>query len=211
LRASFLVDEMLLGAMTELLRTLSNGPPSDAAIRAAVSACLRLVSESVGRAKVQLDASRGFEVFDAAGSKRPSLDLFLSSWRQFRTGVPLVGGDEFVQAIVAGHIARLGTLIGGRDISTIRVDVARLPRDVPRRPGRTSIGLLDVAAAVGGAPLRYLLEFFALKPTIRTLHQAVASGDNESIHMIWGRIPREVAAKCRCELGKTAEFHFVGW
>jgi hypothetical protein len=39
---------------------------------------------------------------------------------------------------------------------------------------------------VGGAPLRYLLEFFSQKPTIDTLHQAVASGDDESIHMIFG-------------------------
>jgi hypothetical protein len=64
---------------------------------------------------------------------------------------------------------------------------------------------------VGGAPLRYLLEFFSLKPTIDTLHQAVASGDNESIHMIWGRVDAESIATSRRELAKTAaEFHFVG-
>jgi hypothetical protein len=63
---------------------------------------------------------------------------------------------------------------------------------------------------VGGAPLRYLLEFFSLKPTIDTLHQAVASGDNESIHMISGRVDARSIASRR-ELAKTAaEFHFVG-
>jgi hypothetical protein len=89
--------------------------------------------------------------------------------------------------------------------------VSKLPRDLPRRPGQTSIGLLDLAAAVGGAPLRYLLEFFSLEPTIDTLHQAVASGDNESIHMIWGRVDQWIVASNRRELAKTAaEFHFVG-
>jgi hypothetical protein len=88
--------------------------------------------------------------------------------------------------------------------------VSKLPLDVPRRPGQPTIGLLDIAAAVGGAPLRYLLEFFSLKPTIDTLHQAVASGDNESIHMIWSRV-ETIQGRGRRELAKTAaEFHFVG-
>jgi hypothetical protein len=88
--------------------------------------------------------------------------------------------------------------------------VSKLPRDLPRRPGQTSIGLLDLAAAVGGAPLRYLLEFFSLKPAIDTLHHAVASGDNESIHMIWGRVDPISVATNRRELTKTAAaFHFV--
>jgi hypothetical protein len=64
---------------------------------------------------------------------------------------------------------------------------------------------------VGGAPLRYLLEFFSLKPMIDTLHQAVASGDNESIHVIWSRVDRKSIPWNRRELAKTAaEFHFVG-
>jgi hypothetical protein len=95
-----------------------------------------------------------------------------------------VAVDEFAEAIIAKDIGRLGALIGGGDAAKIRIDVSKLPLDLPRRPGRTTIGLLDISAAVGGAPLRYLLDFFSLKPTIDTLHQAVASGDNESIHMI---------------------------
>jgi hypothetical protein len=59
--------------------------------------------------------------------------------------------------------------------------------------------------------LRYLLEFFSLKPTLDTLHQAVASGDNESIHMIWGRVDQRIPSWTRREVAKTAaEFHFVG-
>jgi hypothetical protein len=101
-------------------------------------------------------------------------------------------------------------LIGGRDAGRIQIDVSKLPLDLPRRPGRATIGLLDISAVVGGAPLRYLLEFFSLKPTIDTLHQAVASGDNESIHMIWSRVETKSIANRR-ELAKTAaEFHFVG-
>jgi hypothetical protein len=102
-------------------------------------------------------------------------------------------------------------LIGGRDAAKIRVDVSKLPLDLPRRPGQRTIGLLDISAAVGGAPLRYLLEFFSLKPTIDTLHQTVASGDNESIRMIWGRLETWSIAASRRKLAKTAaEFHFVG-
>jgi hypothetical protein len=64
---------------------------------------------------------------------------------------------------------------------------------------------------VGGAPLRYLLEFFALTPTIDTLHQTIASGDNESIRMVWDRVDTRAALTSRPELAKTAaEFHFVG-
>jgi hypothetical protein len=154
---------------------------------------------------------RGFVVFDAAGSKRPSLDLFLSRWRAFRSGAPPVVVDEFAEAIVAGDLARLGVMIGGSDVSKIRIDVAMLPRDLPRRPGKDKIGLLDIAAAVGGAPLRYLLEFFAVTPTIDTLHQAIASGDSESIHTVFDRVNGRSALLKRKELAKTsAEFHFVG-
>jgi hypothetical protein len=144
-------------------------------------------------------------------SKRPSLDLFLSRWRAFRSAAPPVTVDEFVEAIVAKDLASLGALIGGRDAAKIRVDVSKLPLDLPRRPGQTTIGLLDISAAVGGASLRYLLEFFSLKPTIDTLHQAIASGDNESIHMIWSRVDQKITSWIRRELAKTAAgFHFVG-
>jgi hypothetical protein len=121
-----------------------------------------------------------------------------------------VGVDEFVEAIMVGDLARLGALICGRDASKIRVDIATLPRDLPRRPGQVTVGLLDISAAVGGAPLRYLLEFFGLKPTIDSLHQAIASGDNESIHMIWDRLSPLAVATNRLTLAKTAAgFHFV--
>jgi hypothetical protein len=119
--------------------------------------------------------------------------------------------DPFAGAILEKDLAKLGALIGGRDAARIRVDVSKLPLDLPRRPCQTSIGLLDISAAVGGAPLRYLLEFFSLKPTIDTLHQAVASGDNESIHMIWSRVDTKIPSWIRRELAKAAaEFHFVG-
>jgi hypothetical protein len=150
-------------------------------------------------------------MLDTAESKRSPLDLFLSRWRAFRAGAPPVVVDEFARAILAKDLAKLGALIGGRDAGRIQIDVSKLPLDLPRRPGQPTIGLLDISAAVGGAPLRFLLEFFSLKPTIDTLHQAVASGDNESIHMIWGRVKQKIVVANRRELAKTAaEFHFVG-
>jgi hypothetical protein len=208
---SSLLDGTLLCALAGIVKGFSSGPPSDADIRAALSECLRPLKESIRLAKDRLDASRGFAVFDSAKLERPSLDLFLSRWRAFRTGAPPEGVDEFAEAIVAKDLAKLGALIGGRDAGRIQISVSKLPLDLPRRPGQTAIGLLDISAAVGGAPLRYLLEFFSLKPTIDTLHQAVASGDDESIHMIWGRVDQKAIARSRRELAKTAaEFHFVG-
>jgi hypothetical protein len=115
-----------------------------------------------------------------------------------------VAVDEFAEAIAAGDLAKLGVLIGGRDAAEIRVDVSKLPREVPRRPHQTTIGLVDIAAAVGGAPLRYLLEFFGLKPTIHTLHQAIASGDNESIHTVFDRVDQRSVTLSRKELANSA-------
>jgi hypothetical protein len=202
---------MLFNAMLMIVKSCSGGLATDAEIKAGLAECRRPLNESIRRAKVRLDAARGFAVFDAAGSKRPSLDLFLSRWRAFRVGAAPVAVDEFAKAILEQDLARLGALIGGRDPAKIHVDVAKLPRDLPRRPDQKSIGLLDIAAAVGGAPMRYLLEFLALAPTIDTLHQAIASGNNESIHTIFDRVDQRSATLSRKELAKTAaEFHFVG-
>jgi hypothetical protein len=118
--------------------------------------------------------------------------------------------DEVAEAIIVTDLARLGALIGARDAGKIEVDVSKLPLDLPRRPGQKTIGLLDISAVVGGAPLRYLLEFFSLKPTIDTLHQAVASGDNESIHMIWGRVEAPGMGGRRELANTAAEFHLAG-
>jgi hypothetical protein len=208
-----LLDGTLLNAIPGLVKDFSSGPPSDAGIKTALSACLGRLRKSVRRAYVQLDVNRGFAVFDNAKSERPSLDPFLDRWRAFRAGTlaPPVAADKLAEAILARDLARLGALIGGRDAAKIQIDVSKLPLDLPRRPGQKTIGLLEISAAVGGAPLRYLLEFFSLEPTIDTLHQAVASGDNESIHMIWSRVDERAVALSRRELAKTAaEFHFVG-
>jgi hypothetical protein len=204
---SLVLDGMLLSAIPGIVK----GHSSDANVRSALASCLRPLKESILLAAIQLDASRGFAVFDTAKSTRQSLDLFLVCWRAFRAGAPPSAVDGVAEAIVAKDLARLGALIGGRDALKIQINVSKLPLDLPRRPGQTTIGLLDMSAAVGGAPLRYLLEFFSLKPTIDTLHQAVASGDSESIHMIWSRVDQKITPWIRQELAKTAaEFHFVG-
>jgi hypothetical protein len=206
-----LLEGMLLCGMAGLVKGFSNGPPSDGDVKTALSACLRPLTDIIRRAKGPVDVSRGFAVLDTAKSQRPSLDLFLSRWRAFRASARPVVVDEFAEAIVMKDLPKLGALIGGSDASKIRIDVTALPLDLPRRPGQATIGLLDISAAVGGAPLRYLLEFFSLKPTIDTLHQAIASGDNESIRMIWRRVDKKSIAWNRRQLAKTAaEFHVVG-
>jgi hypothetical protein len=87
------------------------------------------------------------------------------------------------------------------------VDPDKLPLEHARRT-KGPASLFDIAAAVGGAPLRYLLEFFWLKPTIETLHQAVATGDSDIIRTNWDRLPPDVRAVRLGELAMTAaDFH----
>jgi hypothetical protein len=66
---SFWFDGMLLSAMGVIVKSFSTGPPSDADIKAALSACLRPLKDSIQRATVQVDVNRGFAVFDTAKSK----------------------------------------------------------------------------------------------------------------------------------------------
>jgi hypothetical protein len=46
------------------------------------------------------------------------------------------GCRGMAEAIIAKDLARLGALIGQRDAAKIRIDVSRLPLDLPRRPGQ---------------------------------------------------------------------------
>jgi hypothetical protein len=130
---SLLLDGMLLNAVPSIVKGYSNGPPCDAEIKAALSGCLRPLKECAQRAGVQLEANRGFDVFDAAKSTGPSLDLFLSRWRAFRAGTAPVAVDEFADAIIAKDLARLGALIGGREAAKIRVCVSTFPPAQPLR------------------------------------------------------------------------------
>jgi hypothetical protein len=91
---------------------------------------------------VQVDVNRGF-----AKSKRPSLDILLDRWRAFRAGAlaPPVAVDELAEAILAKELARLGALIGRRDAAKVRVDVSKLPLDLPRLPGQPTIPAGDLS------------------------------------------------------------------
>jgi hypothetical protein len=207
---SGLLYGMVPSAMAVLLKGDPSGRTIDAGVRDKLSEPLREVADRVRKARVALDACRGFATFDEDESTQWPLALFLRCWRASRFGAPSIMIDEFAESIAAGDLGKLGALIGGSDPSTIRVDLARLPWDLPRRPGKGTIGLLDISAAVGGAPLRYLLEFFELNPTIDTLHYAIASGDNESIQMIRGRVDERAFAAKRVALARTAaNFHLT--
>jgi hypothetical protein len=72
------------------------------------------------------------------------------------------------EAILAGDVRKLGELIAGADAEKIRIDPRRFPFELPRRT-RGPESLRGVAAAAGMASLRYLLEFFGLRPRIETL------------------------------------------
>jgi hypothetical protein len=67
--------------------------------------------------------------------------------------------------------------------------------------------LLDIAAAVGGPVLRYLLEFHRLRPGVEALDQAIAFGDPETIRMIWDRMDAEARVKYDRPIVQSIEFH----
>jgi hypothetical protein len=135
--------------------------------------------------------------------------LFGLRWGIFRGTAQPPGVDPFAAAIVAQDLPRLKELIGGHDVKKIRVDVEKLPLDFPRWPWKQA-SLLDVAAAVGGPLLRYLLEFHQLNPRTdrdSSFSQAVALGDPETIRMMWDRSGAEARVSQRWPLVASIDFH----
>jgi hypothetical protein len=181
----------------------------DAIKRFSVASALTTVFEPLRRS---IDVARGFDALDVAcagASVDSALALFGARWRIFRgTGRP-PEVDPFAAAVCAQDLTRLKELIGGRKAKEIEVDVEKLPLDLPC-PSRGSADLLEVAAAVGGQVLRYVLEFHAWKPDPEndyTLEQAVAFGDPETIRMIWDRMDAEARVKCDGPIVSSIVFH----
>jgi hypothetical protein len=123
---SLLLERDLVEVMVGIVEGFSSALPGRATMKAALSARLRPQKESVGRAKAQMEPSRGFAVFDGAASKGQSLDVFLSRWRAFRAGASPVPIDDLVAAGVAGDLAKLGAWISERDAATIHADAVKL-------------------------------------------------------------------------------------
>jgi hypothetical protein len=70
--------------------------------------------------------------------------------------------------------------------------------------------LLEVASAVGGQVLRYLLEFHQWEPDPAldfTLEQAVAIGEPGTIRMIWDRADAEDRVRWKLPLVQSIDFH----
>jgi hypothetical protein len=159
-----------------------------------------------------VEVSSGIRALDEAvfGARSGSAwQVFAVSWSSLRGGVRRPKPDPLAVAIMAGDVAKLGGLIGGRAAEAIRISPELLPRALPRRTVKPA-KLLDVAAAVGGPPLRYLLEFFHLGPGVSALHQAVAAGAPEGIRTIWDRILPAKRERHLSRLAMTAaDFHQV--
>jgi hypothetical protein len=134
--------------------------------------------------------------------------LFRLRWGIFRGTAQPPEVDPFAAAIVAQDLTRLKELIGGHEVKEIRISVEQLPLDFPRWPWKQA-SLLELAAAVGGQVLRYLLEFHRLKPGSENyaLIQAVASGEPEFIRMVWDRMDAEARLKSSFPLSASIEFH----
>jgi hypothetical protein len=171
---------------------------------------LRVCFEAV---KQRVDVARGFDALDSAcaGARWGSaLELFRLQWGIFRGTRQPPEVDPFAAAIVAQDLPRLKELIGGREAGKILVDVEKLPLDLPRRSSNaTKVKLLEIAAAVGGEVLRYLLEFHRLKPGLEdnALTQAVASGEPEFIRMVWDRMEAEARVVRPTPLVASIELH----
>jgi hypothetical protein len=159
--------------------------------------------------KSAVDESSGFGALDAAvGDPGSALEGFSLRWKAFR-GTSAPGEVEtMAEAILAGDVRKLGELISGSDPAGVRIDRDKLQLALPRWT-KGPAQLLDIAAAVGGAPLRYQLEFFELKPTLETLYQAVATGDSDIVRTIWDRLPPDLRTRLG-ELAMTAaDFHHI--
>jgi hypothetical protein len=187
--------------------------PSDDSIKSTLCECFESLREQLRVAKQKLDDVRGFTKLDrdcwdpTAG---PALRVFAPSWNEFRGFANSSDVDAVAAAIVAGDVATLGQLIGGRKPVDIKIDCDALPPEVPRLTKNASVRLLEVASFVGGAPLRFLLEFFGIKPSVVELHQAVASGDSDTIRTIWDRMnPSALVGHLGALAVTAAEFHHV--
>jgi hypothetical protein len=67
--------------------------------------------------------------------------------------------------------------------------------------------LLEIAAAVGGQVLRYLLQFHRLKPDHATLEQAGALGDAEAIRIVRDRMDAEGRVQCAGALVASIDYN----
>jgi hypothetical protein len=115
--------------------------------------------------------------------------------------------DPRAEAIVKGDLAALGTRTGAEGTAArVVLHADALPESLIRRP--SSCGLIDVAAAVGGEPLRYLLAFEQIAPGSEAMHQAVASGSPDSVLTIWDRLGAETRQRHKAAWAETAaDFH----
>jgi hypothetical protein len=186
--------------------------PSDDAIKSMLRVSFEPLFAMLRTAKNKLDVARGFEKLDRdcrESAGRPALRVFAPSWNESRDIATPKDVDAFAAAIVAGDVATLGQLIGGRKVIDIKVDCDRLP-PIPRLSKNATVGLLEIASFVGGPSLRYLLEFFGMKPGVAELNHAVASGDSDTIRTIWDRIDPIVRDAHVGPLAQTAAaFHHV--
>jgi hypothetical protein len=110
---------------------------------------------------------------------------------------------------MAGDLKKLKELTAGKEAARVQVEIERVPLGVMRRRGATTLGLLEIAAAIGDQPLRYLLEFARLRPTWKELEQACASGEPEWIRCVWDRMERAQQTESLAPVFTAASFHHV--
>jgi hypothetical protein len=187
----------------------------EGAMKCSVASALKAVFEPLRACletvKQKVDIARGFDALDAAcagASRASALEVFVVQWGIFRGMATVPEVAPLAAAIVAQDLTRLKELIGGHDVKGIRVDIDKLPLDLARRPWERA-SLLDIAAAVGGQVLRYLLEFHQLTPGSAALEQAVAFGDPETIRMVWDRMDAEGRVQCAGALIASIDYHRV--
>jgi hypothetical protein len=171
---------------------------------------LQLLPRLFETVKEKIDDARGFSALDAdcaAARFGSALDVFKRLWGIFRGTAHAPVVDPFVEVIVAGVVKRLEKLIGRKAPLKIEVDPEKFPVDFPRRPRLVPASLLEIAGAVGGDALSYLLDDRQCGPDYMVLEQAIASGNAVAIQRIWDLLSATERVESTWPLIASIAFH----
>jgi hypothetical protein len=161
-----------------------------------------------GRSREIFPVAVGAEIEMASVSS--ALSGFGSAFRRVRgLAVEEDGGlEELAVAAASNDIARVGCLLGPRDVNAISFNEKSLPESLVGRPLKCS--LLEIAVGSGSVEMtKYLLEFHNARPTRGTLKMAISTGSAELIKLMRERLA-ETELGARLELLEVAaSFHQV--
>jgi hypothetical protein len=203
-------EAVVAAAEAFVTRSLHEGHEVKLSLAQALKALFEPLRACLEVVKSQVEVVRGYRMLDAlcvGASQGTALELFAVHWGVFHGSGAQPEVDPLAAAIVEQDLEKLKQLIGGHEVKRLVVEVDKFPLSLRRCRWKCAT-LLEVAAGVGGAVLRYLLEFHGLVPEgPEVLAQAVACGDPETIRMIWDRMDEEERVKYGRAVVASVDFH----